>query len=135
MGPGEETFYGIIRHLNGEGEQPVKDLPGLVRLDQDRMTCNPWQKPLLVRPDFRGLRLERYFNYIQNSCRGNGVDEEIERQNLIQIYKWPSHIAQFANQANAQRAGDGIVGRLVIPYLFNYNCPLILPRNACMHCE
>jgi len=58
-GPGEEPVFNIIEKLRKNFD--IKNLRGLIYLNKDKIIINKESKPVLpVKPDFKGLPLEKY---------------------------------------------------------------------------
>lgn len=125
-GAGETALLEIIAALNA-GRSPediLRAVKGLIRWEDGRAVANPEHAPRVIRPDWDGLPLERYWRYVPAVT----ANSDKLREDLVQIFKWPDswlgspgQLANRYNQAAAHRRD--IATKLVIPYIFNYNCP------------
>jgi len=123
-GPGEDVFVDLVGALGGSRPLLPMARPGVARLAGGAVLRSPDAAHRILAPDFDGLRLEDYHNFVrhrpQASARKQNADEQWNR---MQLYKFPPYLSWLANETNAAKVGDGVVGRLVLPYVFNYNCP------------
>ncbi|MFY1632980.1 B12-binding domain-containing radical SAM protein [Solwaraspora sp. WMMB335] len=123
-GPGEDVFVDLVRALAGRRQLLPMPRPGLARVQGDQVLRAPDAVHRVLPPDFDGLALADYHNYVldrpQASPRKQATDEQLNR---MQLYRFPSYLSWLANDANAANLGKGVAGKLVIPYVFNYNCP------------
>jgi len=124
-GPGEVAFYRILQRLGPNVvEQPTEKINGLVYLDhRGDIASFPEQLPLVIKPDFRGLELDQYVHHIGVHQKDALNGAAVEKQSRTQIFKWPPYLALYANDVYARRQGPTVIERLIIPYVFNYNCP------------
>jgi radical SAM superfamily enzyme YgiQ (UPF0313 family) len=123
-GPGEDVFVDLARELAG-GRKPLPMVrPGVARLVGDSVVRAPDAVHRILPPDFDGLHLSDYHNYVRDrpeaSPRKRATDEQWNR---MQLYQFPAYLSWRANEANAANAGNGVSGQLIMPYVFNYNCP------------
>ncbi len=123
-GPGEDVFVELAAALGGSRPLLPMVRPGLARLSGANVLRSPDAVHRILAPDFDGLALADYHNFVfhrpQASPRKQGADEDWNR---MQLYKFPTYLAWKANDTLAEQAGKGVQGRLVLPYVFNYNCP------------
>lgn len=114
IGPGEETIYQFIKAIREDkGDEFIYSLNGMCYLNQDEeLFINPPEKRRIVRPDYDGLRLEDYLNNIK-------VDAYEE--NMVALFRYSF---AFTNQLNSPAdSKDKFKKCMIIPYIFNYNCP------------
>jgi radical SAM superfamily enzyme YgiQ (UPF0313 family) len=109
-GPGEQSLLAI---LDGRGNP--KSLNGLVHDEGGAITANPEHAPVPLRPDFGNLPLEYYSTYFEESSRDDA------KENLEMVYRLPSHLQRSINSTRANQSN--MKRKLIIPYIFNYNCP------------
>ncbi|HET7014464.1 MAG TPA: radical SAM protein [Streptosporangiaceae bacterium] len=141
-GPGEDVFVELAQALSGGGQTLLPMArPGVARVGGNTILRAPDAVHRILAPDFDGLRLEDYNNYIryrpEASARKQAVDEQWNR---MQLYKFPAYLSRLANDANAAQIGKGAASTLIMPYVFNYNCPYScafctesLERNKLVH--
>ncbi|GIG56151.1 hypothetical protein Lfu02_05230 [Longispora fulva] len=141
-GPGEDVFVDIIEGLLANRRQLLPVVrPGVARLMGNSVLRSPDAVHRIIAPDFDGLKLDDYHNFVRSrpeaSPRKQATDEQWNR---MQLYQFPAYLSWMANDANAQNVGNGAVGKLVMPYVFNYNCPYncafcteSLDRNKLVH--
>lgn len=114
-GPGEEVLVQIIDALNrGKGHDHIKKINGVVYITGEGNICsNREEKKRIVCPDFDGLELDYYFNYLNK----DNLDETV---NVLycQPFLFTSKL-QLPPRKNIGRYEQ----RLVIPYVFNFGCP------------
>ena len=113
VGPGEETIYQFIKGIREDkGETYLKSLNGMCYLDEnDELHVNPVEKRRIVKPDFSSLRMEDYINYIKRDA----YDE-----NMVALFRYSF---AFTKQLAAPANKKDYTECLIIPYIFNYNCP------------
>jgi hypothetical protein len=98
--------------------------PGVARIAGGTVVRAPDAVHQIVAPDFDGLRLGDYHNFVLDRPQARpGQRGADELWNLMQLYQFPAYLSWLANEANAVQAGNGVTGKLVMPYVFNYNCP------------
>lgn len=133
VGSGHEAMHDLLDRLQVDrGYVPCGGdiMPGLVSRGSSpgSITCRPQAPSRVIRPDFHGLDLQPYLNILKDPAQAR--DPALaHRQNIEQMFKWPTHLNQLANQVNRRRRPRGHVGKLTIPYVFNYHCPY-----ACAFC-
>jgi radical SAM superfamily enzyme YgiQ (UPF0313 family) len=126
-GAGEQAIWDFITTLNNN-EDPAKlnSFNGLIRLAGDRVVANPEYKPQVIRPDWDGLILEYYYRYMRDDTGTGDLAERAAKDNTIYFYKWPNSSmdspGQLANKFNKLKR-QKMNPRLILPYIFNYNCP------------
>lgn len=127
-GPGEDVFVDLVGKLARERTQlpmarPAPS-PGVARLLGDTVLRAPDAAHRILAPDFDGLRLDDYHNFVRDRPTASPRKQEADEMwNRMQLYQFPAYLSWLANETNAQQAGQGVSGRLVMPYVFNYNCP------------
>jgi radical SAM superfamily enzyme YgiQ (UPF0313 family) len=123
-GPGEDVFLDLVRALhNGRTALPMAR-PGVASLRAGLPVRAPDAVHRILPPDFDGLDLADYHNFVRHRPdAGPAVRAADEALNRAQIFGWPPYVTWAANEANAAADGRGVRGRLVMPYVFNYNCP------------
>ncbi|HEY8473294.1 MAG TPA: radical SAM protein [Natronosporangium sp.] len=123
-GPGEDVFVDLVQALAGGRRLLPMPRPGVAQLVGDHVIRTPDAEHRILAPDFDGLKLSDYHNYVLDrpdaSPRKRAADEQWNR---MQIFRFPSYLSWLANDTNAANLGKGVSGRLVMPYVFNYNCP------------
>ena len=128
-GPGEDVFLDLIDALSGSSSVGSRTLlpmarPGVARMVGNAVVRAPDAAHRILAPDFDGLRLSDYHNHLryrpEASPRKQYADE---MWNRMQLYQFPAYLSWLANDANATQVGHGVRGTLVMPYVFNYNCP------------
>jgi radical SAM superfamily enzyme YgiQ (UPF0313 family) len=123
-GPGEEVFTELAGVLGGGRSMLPMVRPGVARLAGDSVVRSPDATHQILAPDFDGLRLDDYHNFVLDrptaSPRKRVADD---MWNRMQLYQFPAYLSWHANETNAAQVGNGIAGKLVMPYVFNYNCP------------
>lgn len=124
-GPGAIVWAEFLDILNGRSDKDVKELDGMVYLHGDEIIENPEQDPCIVRPDWLNLKMEPYYVKVKEVTNGK---EEVE--NEIHIFKWPYYLTKYVNDVRKKQNKEGFLKTLVLPYIFNYNCPY-----ACAFCS
>lgn len=116
-GPGEETLAQLINQINQD--TPMEDLMkinGLIRKVDGRPVSNKENQPKVIQPCWDTLDLGAYKRYMA----------EDEKENITNYYKFPGGFCgspgQLVNQFNKKKV-ERINPTLMIPYIFNYNCP------------
>jgi radical SAM superfamily enzyme YgiQ (UPF0313 family) len=124
VGAGPESFHQIIQRLesNPQWTPEQLDIKGLAYMKNGEIFHNQEDISLVIKPDFRGLRLDYYMNFLKDP-RQSSNPLEVERQNLDQLFRWPTSLIQFANKVYRKRDKGGFLKKLTIPYVFNYHCP------------
>ncbi len=118
IGPGERSFARLL--AGGTPDERVHpSLPGAIYRREAGFVRNPYDAPTFVTPDFGGLPLARY----TRCCDVSAPAAESEHRNLVHNYKWPVWAATRASDRNRELPDGCREERLVIPYVFNYNCP------------
>lgn len=123
-GAGERAIFEIITKLNQE-ESTAGEVKGLMRVEASEICANEEFRPEIVRPDWDGLELDCYYRYMADDGAAAGGEKALAN-NLIHFYKWPGGFegspGEMVNRYNKTR-NKGASPRLIIPYIFNYNCP------------
>jgi radical SAM superfamily enzyme YgiQ (UPF0313 family) len=123
VGSGHDPLTEIIEHLEADpGWVPREgEVSGLVSRHENTISYPAQAKSRVLRPDFDGLQLDYYLNYLKDpSASPDPV--RAQQENLDQMFKWPSVLQQQAKQVYRQREPRGYLGKLVIPFTFNYHC-------------
>jgi len=122
-GPGEDVFVDLATALGG-GRTPLPMArPGVARLAGQSVLRAPDAVHRILAPDFDGLRLEDYYNYVLDRPGASPARRRSdELWNRMQLYQFPAYLSWHANETNAL-ATKGVTGKLIMPYVFNYNCP------------
>jgi radical SAM superfamily enzyme YgiQ (UPF0313 family) len=123
-GPGEDVFLDLATQLvSGRTALPMVR-PGLVYRSGGHVRRPPDGARRILPPDFDGLELADYHNFVRHRPQGTPKQQRIdEAWNLTQVFRWPPALSWLGSETNSARVGDGVVGKLVMPYVFNYNCP------------
>jgi radical SAM superfamily enzyme YgiQ (UPF0313 family) len=123
-GPGEDVFLDLIQALASSRNLLPAPRPGVARMLGDVVVRSPDAVHRILAPDFDGLKLEDYHNYVRHRPEASPRKQETDEQwNRMQIYQFPTYLSWLANETNAANVGNGTTGKLVVPYVFNYNCP------------
>lgn len=120
VGPGETLLTQLVTMIRDGGvDHSYYTLPGAVWREDNEIKSNAQDIPSLTMPDFSGLDLDAYKVCIR------AVDtQEAQRLNEIQLLKWPQPYPLMASNVNrAELSSEEKKEILVIPYIFNYNCP------------
>lgn len=107
-GPGEQTIYQIIQKINNN-EGDFSNLPGLVHFQNNVISINAEQHPLVIRPSWGNLDLTQYTYPFMKS----------QAENETIYYRFPLDLTNKVIQFNEKNIVDR---KLFIPYIFNYNC-------------
>ena len=98
--------------------------PGVARIAGGSVVRAPDAVHRILAPDFDGLRLADYHNFVRHRPQASpGKRRADDLWNRMQLYQFPAYLSWLANETNAAQAGSGVTGKLVMPYVFNYNCP------------
>lgn len=123
-GPGEDVFVELAGALSGGRRQLPMARPGVARLAGASVLRAPDAVHRILAPDFDGLQLGDYHNYVrQRPEAGQRKRSADDMWNRMQLYQFPAYLSWLANETNAAQLGNGVAGQLVMPYVFNYNCP------------
>ena len=129
-GPGEDVFLDVIRRTGNRSSLPVLQLGtfsaqrGVARLGTNTIERAPDAVHRIIPPDLDGLHLEDYHNFLRHRPEASPRKQEADDMwNRMQLYRFPAYLSWAANDANALDVGKGTQGKLVLPYVFNYNCP------------
>jgi radical SAM superfamily enzyme YgiQ (UPF0313 family) len=123
-GPGEDVFLELIQSLASSRTLLPRPRPGVARMLGDTVLRAPDAAHRILAPDFDGLKLADYHNFVRHRPEASPRKRETDEQwNRMQLYQFPAYLSWLANEANAADVGNGITGKLVMPYVFNYNCP------------
>lgn len=123
-GPGEDIFLELAYELAGNRTALPRARPGVASLRAGQVVRAPDAVHRILAPDFDGLNLPDYHNFVRyHPDAAPGRQRADEDWNRAQIFAWPPYVTWAANEANAAAEGKGVRGRLVMPYVFNYNCP------------
>jgi len=123
-GPGEDVFLELVQALAASRTLLPAPRPGVVRMHGDTVLRAPDAVHRILAPDFDGLKLGDYHNFLRHRPDASPRKQQTDEQwNRMQLYQFPAYLSWFANETNAASEGNGIAGKLVMPYVFNYNCP------------
>lgn len=125
-GSGERAIWDIISSLNqGYDEKVIRDTKGLVGRIGNAITVNEEYSPQVIRPDWDGLDLKCYERHMCDEDKVKDSEAAI-KSNLLHFFKWPGGFlgspGQIVNKYNKLKAKN-ITPQIIIPYIFNYNCP------------
>lgn len=114
-GPGEESIALLINLIrkgySALGEE-IRSIDGLCyKNEHAELIFNKFAKRKIVMPDFDGLVMSDYVNYIKPQA----YDET-----MVALYRYPF---AFTKKVTRSCYTDSYKPYLVIPYIFNYNCP------------
>lgn len=126
-GAGERAIWDIISKINdGEDDYAIENVSGLVKMIGNDIIANQEYRPLVLRPDWDGMDLNHFYRHMQETTGNDEKARKANSDNLLQYFKWPGGFpgspGQMVNKYNKQR-GENIRPRIIIPYIFNYNCP------------
>jgi radical SAM superfamily enzyme YgiQ (UPF0313 family) len=123
-GPGEDVFLSLAHEISGGRTALPMIRPGVVSLRAGQVFRAPDAVHRILAPDFDGLKLPDYYNFVRDRPDAAPAKREAdEAWNRAQIFAWPPYVTWAANEVNAAADGKGVRGKLVMPYVFNYNCP------------
>jgi len=130
IGAGLESFRKITERLkDNPGWVPSpnerNEIKGLIYLENGNLFHISKDKDKVTKPDFKGLRLDYYMNFLKNPAKSSNPTG-VEKQNLEQVYKWPWDLVQLSNKIfrkKEKKKKDDFIKKLVIPYIFQYHCP------------
>lgn len=121
-GPGETVFLDLAATLAGGSRLPDA-LPGVARLRHGQVVRSPDAVHQILPPDFTDLYLEDYGNFVQRETGTSIEQQRAESWNRTQLYRFPAYLSWAANEMNSVAPDSGVCQKLIIPYVFNYNCP------------
>ena len=112
LGPGEKVLYELVNEIRGEEDQDlIHKLEGICYINsKDKLKCNPSANRLIVMPNFDGLKLSDYYNYIK---------KDAYEETMVALFRYPF---AFTKKLITPKQGE-YEPYLIIPYIFNYNCP------------
>lgn len=114
-GPGEESLAKLIQGLRAGWtlkDDEIRLINGLCYVNENKdLVFNKFSPRKIVMPDFDGLITKDYVNYIK---------KEAYEETMVALYRYPF---AFTNKLTKHQSGDGYEPYLIIPYIFNYNCP------------
>lgn len=121
VGPGEKLLTQMVNMIKNGGidDDRFRELPGAVWREYELIKSNVQDIPSLALPDFSGLDLDPY-----KVCISSVPTKEAHVLNEIHVLKWPQPYPIMVSNVN--RTELKLEDRkeiLVIPYIFNYNCP------------
>jgi radical SAM superfamily enzyme YgiQ (UPF0313 family) len=123
-GPGEDVFVDLAGALGGQRPLLPMARPGVARLAGPSVVRAPDAVHRILAPDFDGLRLDDYHNFVRHRPQASPSKRDADEMwNRMQLYQFPPYLSWLANETGAARLGNGVTGKLVMPYVFNYNCP------------
>lgn len=119
VGPGERALETIAQAVaaNPAVEHPIP-VPGMVSMLDGQFFIKQKDQPQVVKPDWRGLDMNFYLNTVVS-----GDTPQAERLRQVQIFKWPFFLTTHANSVYSQLKSGDYMGKLVLPFIFQYNCP------------
>lgn len=114
-GPGEESLECLIRLLRCDysvSDADIRNVEGLCYKNEfGELVFNKFANRRVVMPDFDGLILSDYENYI---------NPEAYEETMVALYRYPF---AFTKKMERSSLDNKYTPYLVIPYIFNYNCP------------
>jgi radical SAM superfamily enzyme YgiQ (UPF0313 family) len=124
-GPGEDVFVELAAALGDRTTQAGRTIlpmlrPGVAKMAAGTVMRAPDAVHRILAPDFDGLRLGDYHNFVLHRPSQQHADQ---MWNQMQLYQFPPYLSWLANETNVAQLGNGVTGKLVLPYVFNYNCP------------
>jgi len=123
-GPGEDVFVELAKALGGGRPLLPMVRAGIARMFKGSVVRAPDAVHRILPPDFDGLRLADYHNFVQYRPQASPRKQQADEMwNRMQVFRFPTYLSLMANDVNAAHVGDGVVGKLFVPYVFNYNCP------------
>ncbi len=140
-GPGEDVFVDLAKALGGKRPLLPMARAGVARLGGNSVLRAPDAVHRVLAPDFDGLILDDYNNYLKHRPEASQRKQDSDEQwNRMQLYQFPAYLARLANDTNAAQFGNGVTAKQIMPYVFNYNCPYScafctesLERNKLVH--
>lgn len=127
-GAGEIVLASIIPKLEQGERVKSEDIPGGIYREGSEIVANPEEQPIVVRPNWDGLPLELYKKYLKKNQYEWGSEGL-----LTQVFYLPDTFKKSAGQLMNEFykvAKNSNNQKLVIPYIFNYNCPF-----SCAFCN
>lgn len=109
-GPGEQIIWEIINSLNTDPENlDLETKDGILRIKDDQVIANMERTPIVTRPNWCNLDMNDYTYPFMKS----------EKENQEVYFRFPLSLMNVVKKFNASRTKER---KLVIPYIFNYNC-------------
>jgi radical SAM superfamily enzyme YgiQ (UPF0313 family) len=121
VGPGEKMMAEFAKMLEagGIGRDKYRAMPGAVWAEDGVVKANHQDIPTLAKPSFEGLDLDE-----DKVCMNAGSKKEAQILNEMHFLKWPHPHPLTASDINRRFLPENErVETLLIPYIFNYNCP------------
>lgn len=120
VGPGERLLTELVTMIrNGGVKDSYYSLPGAVWRESNEIKSNLQDVPSLTMPDYSGLDLDTY-----KVCINASDTKEAQSLNEIHLLKWPHPYPLMVSNINREvLSSKDRKEILVIPYIFNYNCP------------
>ncbi len=130
VGAGLESFRKILERLeHNPNWSPSPDerrqFKGLLYMNNGEITRTGQDRNIVVKPDFKGLRLDYYMNFLKNPATSPDP-KKAEWENIQFLYQWPQDLIQLSNRVNrkkAEKKKDQFIKKLSIPYVSHYHCP------------
>lgn len=109
-GPGERVIYELIQGINeGKNKSYFKNMDGLLYIEDGVIQCNKEREPIVIKPNWDSLDLSDYrYAFLKNF-----------KENETLYYKFPNELGNKVIEFNRNNI---IERKLIIPYIFNYNC-------------
>lgn len=109
-GPGEQIIWEILEGIHSARDSMYfKQIDGLLLIDNGEISANKEREPLVIRPDWDSLNIDDYIYPLSENKREN---EEI-------YYRFPLALSNIAVAFQNKKVKKK---RIIIPYIFNYNC-------------
>lgn len=124
-GPGAILWDEVIKILNGKSTKSVNELDGMIYLSENIVIENEEKDPIVTRPNWLNLNLKPYMIKVVDEKSPNDKYE-----NYIHVFKWPYYLTKYVSDVRKNQNNSKYVNKLVLPYIFNYNCPY-----ACAFCS
>jgi radical SAM superfamily enzyme YgiQ (UPF0313 family) len=115
-GPGEFALVELLDKLNYPIEpQTLHSIPGILRFENKRVLYEGQNKPFSGCPDFDEIDWRKY-----NIC----LHKNKKEINEMQLFKWSFPTPLTVSEKNRKTlAEEDRLETVVIPYIFNFNCP------------
>lgn len=126
-GAGEQVIEAIIDGLDqNQSREYFTNIDGIIHVQDNEIISNPTKKPMVILPDWADLDMSCYTRGMIAEEGAGEKTEKAVRENIIYFYKWPDTYLDspglIVNRYNRLKRKD-VVEKLIIPYIFNYNCP------------
>lgn len=127
-GPGEHITLQLIRTLNGELEQSIYDMNGMVYQKDGLVISNQEEEPRVVCPDWCNLDMSYYYLKVKDDI--NGDNKRLENENEMHLFKWPFYLTHYVSNVHKRQRKNTFKDVLILPFIFNFHCPF-----ACAFCS